>query len=392
MMVLSLMLALIPSVTLYAETTTHNFTWRVFFYAEPDFRSNIVGEVAPSALLIHEQREDGWGKVITYTGQIWWVYLRGDIRFIDRNMRLFEYPYALRYTAILDSQLVTVLQEMDNWIQIATWLGPKWIDLRFVEPSVDYLDNFFRQFGNRIGIFYMNIPTGFIYMYNPDRVFFGASVPKLYHALYVYTLAERGYISLDTVYTYTSRDHWGGTGVMRHMPVGGHFTTRELLGHSIRDSDNVAFRMLVRNYAHHSFTFRDFVHEIGANPAFILDVISQNTSARDAGVWALAVLNYIESNGRYAHFLWEDLLTTTVNFIRADYSAIAQKYGWYRRHFHDLAIVYAESPYILIILSDKGYDGGLHITNRHTSTHDLFEEISRVMEEFNSRYFGRNFR
>jgi hypothetical protein len=148
--------------------------------------------------------------------------------------------------------------------------------------------------------------------------------------------------------------------------------------------------MLVRYYNVQALQFRDFVQEIGANPLHIRDTIAQNTTAREAGIWALAVYHYIESTyARYAYRLRHDLMHTSVNFIRAD-DPIAQKYGWYRQHFHDLAIVYADSPYILIILSNRGYGGGLHITNQRTSTHTLFEEISGFMQDFNTRYFGRS--
>lgn len=259
-----------------------------------------------------------------------------------------------------------------------------------VPPCVYELENFLQRFGDTIAVYYKNLNSGFAFSHNPDRVFFGASVPKLYHALYVYTLAERGYITLDTTYTYTWADFWGGTGVMRHMPVGGYFTTRELLSHSVRDSDNIAFRMLARKYNHRDFSFRDFANEINANSRLSWSIIEQNVTARDAMVWAMAVHEYLQSDGRYAHYLRYDLKNTTVRFIQAEGDiCIAQKYGWYRRHFHDLAIVYENSPYILIILSNRGEDGGAHVYNTPTVTHELFEEISLHVQEFNNRYFGR---
>lgn len=314
------------------------------------------------------------------------LYARSNFVFISRVTPLFYNVGDADYVGVLSpNQAVEVLDEYGSWRKVVTPYGPRWMNLHF-SPPVAGLDSFFRRFGSNIAIFYKNLETGFIYMYNPDRMFFGASVPKLNHALYIYTLAERGYISLDTVRTFTRADYWGGTGVMRHMPFGGYFTTRELLGHSIRDSDNVAFRMLVREYYDMPFTYRDFVWELGANLSLVRDVISQNTTARDAGIWAVALHEYLQSDGRYSELLKEDLKDTSVRFIHADYP-IAQKYGWYHRHFHDMAIVYADSPYILIILSNMGVEGGAHRYNLHTGTHDIFYEISGVIQEFNRRWF-----
>ena len=360
--------------------------WQFFTHAEPDFRSEVLNVFGPQVVYLHERLDDGWGRIATYSGDAW-VYLGGNYRFLPRMMGLFEYYGQARHVSYVGAQLLSVLQDYGRWIQVSTWMGPMWVDLEFM-PSAAPLDDYFRSFGTNIGVFYMNLDTGFTYMRNPDRIFFGASVPKLFHALYVFELAERGLVDLYRLHTFTQADFWGGTGVMRHIhPFGSQHTTRELLGYSIRESDNVAFRMLVQAYNHPDFTFAQFVRHIGANPAMTLNTISQNTSARDAGIWAQAVLTYIESDNQFGHYLLYDMQNTSVNFITADY-AISSKYGWYHHNFHDLTIVHADSPYILIVLSNQGREGGAHITNQHTPTHELFVDISEFMQNFNRRYFS----
>jgi beta-lactamase class A len=254
------------------------------------------------------------------------------------------------------------------------------------------LDDFFNQFGSNIGIFYKNLDTGFTYTYKADTVFFGASLNKANHALHAYMAAERGYIDMYATHTFTANDWWGGTGIIRFMPAGTRFTTRELLHHSVVYSDNVAFRMLARYLENSGFTYRDFVQEIGANPAFILCRYSNNTSAADTALWFNAIREYTASDSRYAHYLLDDLQNTAVyshpyftrggtfggdsdvnvQFIHASYP-VAQKYGWFNGAFNTAGIVYAPSPYILVIIS-----------NMDTGAHGLFEEISWMMEAFNA--------
>jgi len=264
-----------------------------------------------------------------------------------------------------------------------------------IEPCIYHLDDFFSQFGEDIGVYFKNIESGFTYSWGADTVFFAASLNKATHALYTYIAAERGYISMDTVHTFRAEDFWGGTGIIRFMPAGTRFTTRELLRHAIVYSDNVAFRMLTRYMNRISFSYRDFVAEIGANSDFIISTYSHNTNAADTALWFYALHTYLESGSYYSYYLRDDLLNTAlyshpyftrggrfggdsdvnVQFLHSDYP-IAQKYGWFNGAFNTAGIVYAPSPFMLVIISNM--DGGAH---------ELFEEISWLMQEFNNLYF-----
>jgi beta-lactamase class A len=197
---------------------------------------------------------------------------------------------------------------------------------------------------------------------------------KINHALYVYTLAERGFITLDTVHTFSPADRRGGTGIIQNMAYGSRFTTRELLRHSMVFSCNVAARMLIRYTAGAEFSYADFVYELGANPYFIGNIATQNTDVFDKFIWMYAVHNYIWSDGLFSDYFQADLFATP-GFIRADYP-MARKYGWARPVFNDAAVVYAPSPYVLIILS-----------NMYGGAAGLFRNISYAFQEFNRAWF-----
>jgi len=262
-------------------------------------------------------------------------------------------------------------------------------------PSTYHLDAFFSQFGNDIGIYFKNLDTGFVYTSNPDTVFFAASLNKATYALYIYTAAERGYIDLYAVHTFTADDWWGGTGIIRFMPAGARLTTRELLRHAVVYSDNVAHRMLARYMSRIGFSYRDFVAEIGANPDLIRNIYAHYTNAADTAIWFYAINAYLESGSRYGHYLKYDLLNTAfyshpyftrgnrfggdgpvnVQLLHSSYP-VAQKYGWAVASFNVAGIIYAPSPFMLVIIS-----------NMDSGAHELFEEISWLMQEFNARYF-----
>jgi len=294
-------------------------------------------------------------------------------------MGLFENRGDVEYISLIPPQMVTVLDEYDSWLKISTYRGPKWINLDFAPPT-EHLTATLQQHGNRISVLYINLDTGFTFTYNPYRTHFSASVGKIYSALYIYTLAERGYITLDRVHTFNEASHREGTGRIQHMDFGTQFTTAQLLGYSMRYSDNVAYSMTAARYNHPDFTFHDFVEEIGANPDKINSLTSKNINLADAAIWMNAVHDFLEDDGEFSEIFRNNLIAT-LSFIGSNNYDVASKYGWAGYAFHDAAIIYAPSPYILVILSDLGWEEEPSVSFGH------FARIGRMFEEFNDRYF-----
>lgn len=223
-----------------------------------------------------------------------------------------------------------------------------------------------------ISIYYENIETGYIYRYNADKVYYSASVIKAPFALYVYTLAESGSANLTDTYAYTSHVYRDGTGIIKNMTVGTAFTINELLEYSIRKSDNIAFRMLIEKYG--AKEYRQFVEDMGGNTDFLTSVELADMTANEAGLFAKEIYKYIESDSKYSNQFKTDLMSTINPMIISDHP-IARKYGWSKKSFHDMAIVYAGSPYILIIMTDH--------ENGTTQDFIMFREISKLIQQLN---------
>ncbi|MCL2578105.1 MAG: class A beta-lactamase-related serine hydrolase [Defluviitaleaceae bacterium] len=330
------------------------------------------------------------------------VFAQQDAVYIPRSFTIYEAAcFSSATTGRFTAQNIEIIEYgEESWVLTEINGSRGWVNLRHA-PALCVLDEFFTPLGNNISVFYKNIETGFTHIHNPERVFFGASLSKSNHALYTFQLAERGLLDMYEIHTYSSRDEWGGTGVLRFGPVGRELTTRDLLGYSMRESDNAAFRMLVRLTTNAEYSYRQFVTDIGAETRFIRDTYAQNTSARDAGIFMTEIFNYIENPSMFGHYLKDDMLNTAqtshphftrwegsngmgdngvgtdvnIHMIQTDYP-LARKYGWSGGAFHDAGIIYAPSPYILVILS-----------NRERGAHDLFGQISRFVQEFNHDTF-----
>ncbi|MCL2841557.1 MAG: class A beta-lactamase-related serine hydrolase [Defluviitaleaceae bacterium] len=360
------------------EDASLHFIPLIFFvYETPSFMAEILETFEPQYVDILERTEDGWGRVLL-DNNLGWVYLAGNRVFVPRETGMYYQINDRESVATISPQVVTILDAQGSWRLVDMWTGALWVDLAF-RPPTSSLDEHLQRFGNSVAVFYMDIESGFTYMYNADRVFTSASLNKIQHALYLYVLAERGLLDLDRIHTFNPSDYREGTGRMRtRYSFGTQFTTRQLLYYSIRYSDNVAFRILVREYGLTGFL--EFVREIGVDESLVRNLTGANVTARDAGLWMHAVHAYLESDGAYTELFRSDLLNTNMTLVQANYP-VASKYGWAQPSFHEMAIVYADSPYILVILSNlyQGPVGG-------SST---FANISRRFETFHHEYFSQ---
>ena len=248
-----------------------------------------------------------------------------------------------------------------------------------IEEMLNELEEFMARFGDTISLFYRNIENDFIFSHNGDTVFFGASATKAPYALYIFQKAEDGRTNLNTRLTYTEADFWEGSGIIRHRyEEGATFTQRRLLHLMIAPSDNIATRILRRQ--HGLAGYRQFMESIGANPHFVQNLTYSYLSANEAGIIMGAIYDFITSGGTYGPELKSDLMSNRYPFIISDYP-LASKSGWaasFGGAYHDMAIVFADSPYILAILSNK--DGT--IADRR-----IYENISMFFQEFNNRWF-----
>ena len=248
-----------------------------------------------------------------------------------------------------------------------------------LEPPIYVLEEFMQQFGNTVSVFYQNMETGFIFRHNAEHKYFGASATKAPFGLYIYLKTERGEACMDTIITFMAEDYRGGSGVIRHRySVGQAFTQRQLLHLMLTPSDNIATRMLRRVHGLEGYT--EFVESIGANPYFVQNLTFSYLTADDAGIFLREMFNYIESGGRYSHELRDNMLANRYAFIISDYP-VASKSGWAANHgaaWHDMAIVYAPSPYILALLSSRAGNAADRV---------VYDSISMFIQEFNSKWF-----
>jgi len=237
------------------------------------------------------------------------------------------------------------------------------------------------QYGNEIAIYFENLATGCNFSHRAQEEFFGASIMKAPFALWLYTQAELGYIDLEDVIYFTEDDHLGGSGIIRHnYGIGEAFTIRRLIGLNLYESDNVATHMLRRTFSHTGYV--ELIVGLGVSREDAGNILYSRVTAKEVGSIARAIYDYLESNRMYSAEFKYNLLNNQFPFITSNYP-VASKTGWYHRYggaWHDMAIIYAPSPFSLVILSSD-----------RTGTeedHQAYAYITRAFENFNRLNFS----
>lgn len=218
---------------------------------------------------------------------------------------------------------------------------------------------------NNIGIYVKDLTTETEAGVNQDKIFYSASIAKLPILYYVQEQLNAGQVALNTTVKYTAESisfngayKVSGSGSLSKTPDNKDYTIEELINKTAKESDNVASNLL-SYYIANKFD-DDFFQVTTAVTGRKWDMVSRETSAQVAGKMMEALY---EQNG----YVIESLLSTQFDNQRISKDIpvpVAHKIGDADDVKHDVAIVYAESPFVLSIFTDKSsYDEITQIAN-----------------------------
>ena len=387
--------------TNYYELVYRDIAWPISLFEYPNFDSAVIAIVPAQRIYyrvcVSDDQQTGnacavcvqTGNAYAVCGQngYWvhtsttygdgWVYTRADMVLLQSVTGIFDVADG-DIVSWVHPQPIQVMRREAEWLLVYSDQQSGWINPYF-EPPIHLLEEFMSQFGTTVAIFYENLSTGFTFSYNGEIVYFGASATKAPFALYIYLKAERGETDLNSVHAYQQSDFWEGSGVIRHRyALGTTFTQHRLLYLMLRPSDNIATRMLRRIHGYRGFTA--FVEELGANPANVHNITYSRLSANDAGIFLRAFHDYIMSDGIYSQDFKDNLMGNRYPFVTSDYP-LGSKSGWagnFGGAWHDMALVFAPSPYSLAILSTRA---------GNQTDRNVYAQISRFVQEFNTAWF-----
>ncbi|HEM3577994.1 TPA: serine hydrolase [Streptococcus suis] len=302
----------------------------------------------------------------TFVEQTYWT---------NKNLTVLSSPVANQAkevkTDIQAYQAVTISKISTTPIGDFAYVADKgWIamdDLSTVDNRMEAVQALLTQkySKNNIGIYVKQLSTGQSAGLNQDKVFYSASIAKLPILYYVQEQINAGQIDLTTKVKYTAESMVfpgayvvGGSGSLSKTPDNKEYSIEELINKTAKESDNVASNLL-SYYITNQFD-DNFYQLTTAVTDSRWDMVTRETSAEVAGNMMEAIYN---QNG----YVLESLLSTQFDNQRISKDIavpVAHKIGDVDDVKHDVAIVYAESPFVLSIFTDKSsYDEITQIAN-----------------------------
>lgn len=272
----------------------------------------------------------------------------------------------------------------------------------------------------KLAYYYKDISTGNVVTYNADEIMYSASLIKAPYifaileeidnfeknkhdfdsagnALYdengeplfegqhpnydengklIYNAGEEKY-NLDVVWTYEPTSMYElGSGEIINMPAGTELTWRELVEYTLLYSDNVAFAQLRERFGYSSFYTK--VAELGIKG---VPTGFMNLSANDCAIFLEEIYKYFETGTENALLMKDCMIRsqhTVMISVHYPRGTVAHKYGWDIGAFHDMAIIYDDEPYLLVILTDYE-DGGKDALSFIGDTVAITKEIHEIM-------------
>lgn len=200
--------------------------------------------------------------------------------------------------------------------------------------------------GRDIGLYYESLDTGQIYTYRATARYPSASTTKLPIVLCTYQMASDGQLNLDEEMTYRESYYYGGSGIIQYQLGKRVYTLRQLVQYAVQYSDNIAYNMLRARLGNALFTYIQRI-----NAQFV-----NNFNAEEVAVYMRAVYDFVASNEVLgAEFLSFFVDTQFEERIPQATPAltVAHKIGWLplENIYHDAAVVYDDSPYLLVIMT-----------------------------------------
>ncbi len=232
-----------------------------------------------------------------------------------------------------------------------------------------------------VSVWYMDVESGTHYTYNDDVQQYYASTMKAPYVAYLFTLAEKGLCDLQEIITISQADVQGlyeNTGVIKEMPLPTSLSVQQLMEYAITDSDTVALRVLLNHYDAEGFL--EWAVTLGIDETAadeINSVIYGQITASDMGVFLQEIYRVMTENS-HGDSLRTWMEQANNKMITSSYP-VAHKYGWDIGAYHDMAVVFADRPYLLVVMTDKwggGYDEML-----------VFGDVAQKLEEIMAQQY-----
>ena len=222
-----------------------------------------------------------------------------------------------------------------------------------INSIIKEINSYYNQSNNYFSFKYKDIYTGFSVSYNEKQNIFTASTIKAPKDIYIYEMASLGKIDLNDKLTYTSNYANTGTGILKNKKFNTKYDIKTLVEYSTVVSDNAAHNMLMDHFGRRNML--SFWKDLGTTTIFTSNSNWGATNAHDASIYMEELYRFYIEDEKYGKELMDNFFRAGPKFIRGKNNyKVANKSGWAGSAIHDVSIVFADNPYIVVALSNLG--------------------------------------
>jgi len=217
--------------------------------------------------------------------------------------------------------------------------------------EVEQVKSLIMDLRGNYGVYVQDLITKENYGLNYEDVFPSASLNKLPVLLTLYQEAEAGRLNLETKYSLREEDKRTGAGSLQYQPAGAVYSYRKMAELMGRESDNTAFNVFSKLLGPDKI--QKTIDNLGMRRTSFKDF---TTSPEDIGTFFYKLYKggILDEPGReeLLSFLtntwWEDRIPKGI----PKGVKVSHKVGTEIGVIADAGIVFAERPYLLVILSE----------------------------------------
>ena len=249
---------------------------------------------------------------------------------------------------------------------------------KFTGEMKDILNELNTLFSNpnfSLSFAYEDMYTGLHLSYNENQQYFTASTIKAPTEIFLYEQAETGNVDLESYITYLPNYYLEGSGTIQYQPYGTQYKLRDLVKIALVESDNIAYQMTAYSLNYESV--KKFWKDKGADNFWSYGIWG-NISAHDGAIYMKELYNYSLTDTDLSKELMDRFYNSVFGLVSADDGVvIAHKSGWHYEIIHDMALVFDEYPYVLVIMSNRA----------NADYADFFKKASSLINEFHHLYW-----
>ena len=245
-----------------------------------------------------------------------------------------------------------------------------------LEECFDRLQKICSEANFHMAFSFKNVDTGAYVGYNRYDQFMTCSCVK---APFVKSLLAKG-IDLKEKIPLTAKWEGDCEGIVNEE-YGKEFTAKKLIEYTILDSDNTAYQLLCLRYGTGDFNNNQYAigsnYTLGYNAEWIFTYCNTDDMLKDYE--DIYRFGEKDKNGKWLiKLLSKTHLNIQIGAALGDKYKVAQKYGsdYQEEAFNDCAIVYADSPFVLCIM-----------TEQYPETEEsckVFKDLALVFDDINS--------